>query len=158
VSENSDRFQTVVRPVLPLVDLFFANDFEAEKITGITLGRGQALDRNAVEAAARELIRLGVGEWVLIHFPEAICACSAAGEILWQPSVRMPESEIKGTAGAGDAFAAGVLLGVHEDWPMARCLELGVCAAAASLMHPACSESLRPLAECLALGRGFGYR
>ncbi len=158
VSENSDRFQTVVRPVLPLVDLFFANDFEAEKITGITLGRGQTLDRNAVEAAARQLIRLGVGEWVLIHFPEAICACSAAGEILWQPSVRMPESEIKGTAGAGDAFAAGVLLGVHEDWPMARCLELGVCAAAASLMHPACSESLRPLAECLALGRGFGYR
>jgi len=158
VSENSDRFQTVVTPVLSAVDLFFANDFEAEKLTGIPLGRGDELNRTAVERAARQLIQLGVREWAFIHFPEGACACSADGDIAWQPGVRMPAADIKGTAGAGDAFAAGVLLGLHEDWPIARSQELGICAAATSLLHPTCSASVRPVAGCLELGRTLGFR
>ena len=157
VSENSDRFHSVVRPVLPDVDLFFANDFEAEKLTGISLGRGPTLNRAAVERAARELIRLGVNERVFIHFPEGACACSAAGNVVWQAAVKVPASEIKGTAGAGDAFAAGVLLGIHENWPIPRSLELGVSAAATSLQHPTCSASIRSQSECLALAHSLGF-
>ena len=157
VSENSDRFHSVVKPVLPVVDFFFANDFEAEKLTGISLGRGATLNPAAIERSARELIRLGVGEWAFIHFPEGACACSAKGDIVWQPAVKLPSAEIKGTAGAGDAFAAGVLLGVHENWSIGRCLELGVCAAATSLQHPTCSASIRSQAECLALGQTLGF-
>lgn len=157
VSENSDRFHSVVKPVLPDVDLFFANDFEAEKLTGISLGRGTGLNPAAVEQAARELIRLGVNERVFIHFPEGACSCSAAGKIVWQAAVKMPATEIKGTAGAGDAFAAGVLLGLHENWPMVRCLELGVSAAATSLQHPTCSASIRSQSECLALANSLGF-
>lgn len=96
--------------------------------------------------------------WVLVHFPEGACACSAGGEIVWQPSVNVPADRIVGLAGAGDAFAAGVVLGLHEGWPMARSLELGVCAAAASLRHPTCSESVRPVEDCLALGEQHGFR
>ena len=158
VSDSSDRFRTIVTPILPCVDVLFANDYEAEKLTGRALRRGDALDRAAVESAARALVRLGVHEWVLVHFPEGACACSTRGEIVWQPSVRMPPDQIAGLAGAGDAFAAGVLLGLHEGWPMARGLRLGVCAAAASLRHPTCSESVRPVEDCLALGEQHGFR
>ncbi len=158
VSDSSDRFRTVVAPILPQVNVLFANDYEAEKLTGQGLRRGEALDCDAVEAAARSLVRLGVHEWVLVHFPEGACACSARGESVWQPSVNMPADQIAGLAGAGDAFAAGVLLGLHEGWPMARGLQLGVCAAAASLRHPTCSASVRPAAECLALGEQYGFR
>jgi sugar/nucleoside kinase (ribokinase family) len=80
-----------------------------------------------------------------------------SGDIVWQPSVKVPPVNIAGTAGAGDAFAAGVLYGIHENWPMARSLKLGVCAAAASLYHPTCSESVRPLEDCLALGDQLGF-
>jgi sugar/nucleoside kinase (ribokinase family) len=69
----------------------------------------------------------------------------------------MPATEIKGTAGAGDAFAAGALLGLHENWPMARCLELGVSAAATSLQDPTCSASIRSQSECLALANSLGF-
>jgi sugar/nucleoside kinase (ribokinase family) len=158
VSDPSDRFRTVVLPVLPHLDYFFANDFEAEKLTGLSLGRGATLDRHAVEQAAHALIAHGVREWAVIHFPEGACACSAAGEIVWQPGVRVPPAAIAGTAGAGDAFAAGVLLGLHEDWPMARALELGVCAAASSLRHPTTSDSVVPVADCLALGAQWGFQ
>jgi sugar/nucleoside kinase (ribokinase family) len=157
VSDNSDRFCTIVLPLLPYVDVLFANDYEAEKLTGLALRRGAALDRRAVEEAARKLVRHEVRAWALIHFPEGACACSPSGGIVWQPSVKVPAAEIAGLAGAGDAFAAGVLLGVHEGWPMARSLKLGVCTAAASLYHPTCSESVRPAETCLALGNQHGF-
>jgi len=96
--------------------------------------------------------------WVVLHFPEAVYACSAAGDGFWQPSLRVPSADIKGAAGAGDAFAAGVLYGLHESWPMPKSLELGVCAAAAALYHPTCSEGVRPIEACLELGRRLGFQ
>jgi sugar/nucleoside kinase (ribokinase family) len=158
VSARPQLFGRIVAPVLPEVDVLFANDYEAEQLTGLQLGRGPGLDRGAVLAAGRQLLALGVREWVLIHFPEGVAACSARGECHWQPAVRMPAAEIVGTAGAGDALAAGILLGLHEDWPLPRCLELGVCAAAASLRDGTCSQAIEPAEACLALGRRHGFR
>jgi sugar/nucleoside kinase (ribokinase family) len=157
VSEHGERFTSVVAALLPEMDLLFANDFEAEKITGVQLGRGGNLDTRAVEAAGRALLKRGVNEWVVIHFPEGVCACSAKGECVWQGSVKMPAAEIAGTAGAGDALASGVLFGWHEDWPMQQSLKLGVCAAAASLRHPTCSDAIESRDACLGLGERFGF-
>jgi sugar/nucleoside kinase (ribokinase family) len=157
VSAASDRFPATVAPVLPEVDVLFANDYEAEQITGLSLGRGASLRRGAVEAAGRALIAMGVRGWAVVHFPEGACACSAKGPVVWQPSVKVPPELILGSAGAGDALAAGVLFGVHEDWPMERALELGACAAAASLLHPTCSEGLLAHEDCLAFGRDRGF-
>lgn len=158
VSESSDRFASVVTPVLPQVDVFFANDFEAEKITGIALRKGERLDRTATETAARRLIQLGVRAWVVLHFPEGACACSAAGEIVWQGSLKLPRNAIRGAAGAGDAFAAGVLFGWHDARDFAWNLRLGVGAAAACLRDPTCSASVPRAAEIEALAREWGYR
>ncbi|MBI5690411.1 MAG: carbohydrate kinase family protein [Verrucomicrobia bacterium] len=157
VSARPERYPEIVAPALAETDVLFANDFEAEQLTGLQLGRGPELRRDLVAEAARALVARGVRAWALVHFPEGVCACSAAGELLWQPAVRVPASEIVGTAGAGDALAAGVLLGWHEGWPMARALELGVCAAAASLRDGTCSNSVEPVDVCLALGRKHGF-
>lgn len=159
VSDLSGRFGTVVAPVLPLVDLCFANDFEAEQLTGVALRRPDgSLDEARVAQAARALLDLGVQRWAIVHFPEGAFALGPGGDRVWQGSVCVPPAEIRGTAGAGDAFAAGVLFGVHESWPMAECLRLGVCAGAASLFAPTCSDSVRSKDECLALGRELGFR
>jgi sugar/nucleoside kinase (ribokinase family) len=158
VSAGRARFREVVIPLLPEIDILFMNDYEAEQVTGIQVGRGTKLDPDAVEAAARSLLRMGVGRWAVIHFPEGACAASSEGAVVWQASVRVPRGENRGAAGAGDAFAAGVLMGLHEGWPMGEGLNLGVCAAAASLRHPTCSEGILPLKKCLALGRKWGFR
>lgn len=157
VSEAGGRFQTIVMPMLPYVDILFANDFEAEKLTGLPLRRDNAIHAAAVGQAARRLLKAGVQSWVVIHFPEAAYACHASGQGIWQPSLRVPAADIAGAAGAGDALAAGILLGVHEDWPMAECLQLGVCAAAASLSHPSCSAGINSIDACLGLAQRLGY-
>lgn len=157
VSEDSQRFQTIVLPSLPYIDVLFANDFETEKLTGIALRKRDTIDATAVGRAARELLKAGVRSWVVIHFPEAVYACHASGTDLWQPSVRLAPSDVVGAAGAGDALAAGVLFGLHEDWEMAECLRLGVCAAAASLAHPSCSAGVGSVATCLDIPSRLGY-
>ncbi len=158
VSAAADRFTGTARPLLPLVDVLFVNDYEAEQLTGLALGRGEALDRAAVRTAARRLLDAGVQDCVCLHFPEGAYLVRREGGDHWQPSVRLPASAIAGTAGAGDAFASGVLYGLHEDWDLARAAELGVCAAAASLRHPTCSDAVVSADECLALGRTYGFR
>ena len=157
VSDQSGRFRAVAAPSLPHVDYFFANDFEAEKLTGVVLRKEQRLDPRAVRAAARALLEAGVREWVLIHFEEGAFAASREAEV-WQPSLRVPAGDIRGAAGAGDAFAAGVLYGLHEDWPIAESLRLAVSAAAASLYDPRCSSSLGPVEECRRLAEQLGFK
>lgn len=41
VSASGERFRETVAPVLPEVDLLFANDYEAEKLAGISVGEGR---------------------------------------------------------------------------------------------------------------------
>jgi sugar/nucleoside kinase (ribokinase family) len=158
VSAAAGHSRGTVAAVLPEVDVLFVNDFEAEQIARIPVGRGASLDRTAVEAAARALVYHGVRSWAVLHFPEGACACSGAGELVWQPAVRMPTGLVANTVGAGDALAAGVLFGLHEGWPMARSLELGACTAAASLMHPTCSGGVLSSGDCLAFGREQGFK
>lgn len=158
VSEDSQRFKVIVGPTLPLVDVLFINDFEAERLTGLALGRGAALKRSAVVEAGRKLIADGVKQWVVIHFPEGSYAHDAKGNGIWQPSLKLPKDWIAGAAGAGDAFAAGCLYGIHEEWPMAESLKLGVCCAAASLSHPSCTAGVRSLKDSLALADQFGFQ
>ena len=51
---------------------------------------------------------------------------------VFDPAVAgLTREDLIGAAGAGDAFAAGTIYGIHEDWPMNKSLELGVATAAA---------------------------
>ncbi len=156
VSDNSDRFLPVAKPALPHVDYFFANDFEASRLTSVPLLDEAGRDPAALRSAGERLLAAGVREWVFIHSPHGVFAASA-GECFWQPSLRVPPESIKGAAGAGDALAAGILLGLHEGWPMARCLRLGVSAAAASLYDATCSASVRSIEGCLLLAEELGF-
>ena len=158
VSEQSERFKTIIPLALQYVDILFVNEFEAGMLTDIEIcdEEGECSIVNAYQAADA-ILNAGVQRWVIIHFPKGAIALNKSGEKLFQPSVKMPVEKIKGSVGAGDAFAAGVLAGVHEDWTMAKCLLLGVNVAAASLMDASSSESIVPWQECLKIGEDFGY-
>lgn len=158
VSEASDRFNRIVPLVLPEVDYLFLNDYEATRTTGIEVRPNDVISRSAVERAGEALLRAGVRREVFIHTPEAVYARNRDGASQWQPSLTVPKDWIAGTAGAGDAFAAGVLFGLHEGWPTSRSLKLGVCSAAASLSRVDCSEGVLPAKKCLVLARKFGMR
>lgn len=159
VSEDSDRFNRIITPALKHVDYLIINEIEAGKTTGFKVRQPDGrLDTVALRHAAGALLQSGVRELVVIHFPEGGFARTRKGEDVWQPSLKLPDKFIAGTAGAGDAFCAGVLLGIHEGWELGRSLQTAVCVAAASLSDPTCTAGVKTLSACLSLGKKFGYR
>jgi len=157
VSEDSDRFAKIVSPALKHVDYCILNEIEAGKTTGFKVRAHGRLDTVALRHAAGALLQNGVRELVVIHFPEGAFARTRKGEDAWQSSLNLPPKFIAGTAGAGDAFCAGVLLGLHEGWELQRCLLTGVCVASASLSDPTCTAGVKSLNTSLALARKFGF-
>jgi sugar/nucleoside kinase (ribokinase family) len=159
VTEDSDRFGRIVSPALKHVDYCILNELEAGKIAGfkIRLPNDQ-LDTVALRHAAGAILQQGVKELVVIHFPEGGFARTRKGDDVWQSSLRLPDKYIAGTSGAGDAFCAGVLLGLHEGWELSRSLLTGVCFAAATLSDPTSTAGMKPLGACLALAKKFGCR
>jgi sugar/nucleoside kinase (ribokinase family) len=159
VSEDSDRFAKVVSPALKFCDYCILNEIEAGKTAGFKIRQedGQ-LDTVALRHAAGALLQLGVKEVVVIHFPEGAFARTRKGDDVWQSSVKLADKHIAGAAGAGDAFCAGTLLGLHEGWELDQCLQTAVCLAAASLSDPTCTGGVKGLSASLALGKKYGYR
>jgi len=158
VSEDSDRFARIVPPALKCADYCFLNEIEAGKTTGFKIREADGrLNTVSLRHAAGALLQAGVGELVVIHFAEGGFMRTRKGEDFWQPALNLPAQHIAGTAGAGDAFAAGVLMGLHEGWELQRCLLTGVCVAAASLSHPTCTGGVKSLSAALKLARRFGH-
>jgi sugar/nucleoside kinase (ribokinase family) len=159
VSEDSDRFARIVLPALRHADYCILNEIEAGKTTGFQIRAADGtLSTTSLRHAAGALLQAGVRELVVVHFPEGSFARTRRGEDFWQSSLNIPDRHIAGAVGAGDAFAAGVLLGLHEGWDLPKCLLTGVCVAAACLSHPTCTGGVKSLPASLKLARKFRPR
>jgi sugar/nucleoside kinase (ribokinase family) len=142
VSDERGRYREVVVPALEYIDYLCLNDYEAGRCAGLELRKPDGSpDQEAVRAAAAALWRDNL---VVIHMPEGAFAKSREGE-LWMPSKPVPR--VVSAVGAGDAFAAGLLYGLHEGWPIHQSLDLAHLAAGACLGHETTTGGLRPIAE-----------
>jgi sugar/nucleoside kinase (ribokinase family) len=157
VSAEAGRYAEIVVPALRHTDYCIINELEAQSITGRSSREaGGAPDWGAIESSARAIADLGVVRVVVIHLPEGAVALEVDKGCVWRvPSIPLPPGFIRGTAGAGDAFCAGMLLGLHEDWPMEKGLRAAHAAAAASLRHATCTEGICSLSEALELADGL---
>jgi len=155
VSSDHSSFREIVLSSLPAIDFLIINELEASRILSRKV---DAMHADELRKAAEDIILLGVRKAVVIHTTEGSVAVEKDGKSITQGSVKLPERYIKGANGAGDAFAAGFLYGLHENWNFSDRLQAGVCAAAACLSDPTPSNGLREMNECLELGRSYGFR
>ncbi|MFH1708683.1 MAG: carbohydrate kinase family protein [Planctomycetota bacterium] len=141
VTDLSGDFRTKVTAALRHTDYLVLNEIEAAETTGIPArDAGDEVKRDNIFAAAEKLMRLGDGTaCVVIHMPEGACGLEAGGTPFWVPSLRVPEKDIKGTAGAGDAFASGILYALHEGRPLEEAIRLAHGMAAKCLYSPTCT-------------------
>jgi sugar/nucleoside kinase (ribokinase family) len=119
-----DLLRTVVDPALltafedawPHVDYFLPNDDQAYALTGT----------GDVEAAARSMRARGVGT--------VIVTMGSAGSYLLSDVVaeRIPAftCRVVDTTGCGDAYSAGLIIGLHHGWAVDVAARLGTAAAA----------------------------
>lgn len=95
--ETAARVTEEVRALLPLVDLIFPNQAEAEHLTG----------NSDVKEAVKALLEYGI-ETVALKLGEQGCTVGSEGGIFSAPTFAV---EVQDTTGAGDSFDAGFLLG-----------------------------------------------
>ena len=130
VSTDRAEFRAAVEAALPFVDVLFLNEVEAARATGRVITG--AADMAGIEAAARQLQAGGAGQ-VVVHSPALGLWLASDGTLTVVRPDPVPPAQVVSPVGAGDAFAAGCLYGLHEGWGPERCLQLGHRAAAACL-------------------------
>ena len=101
----------------------------------------------ALRRRLRSFSNWGFTNWLRFIFRKARTLIPVR-EKVWHGSLALPKGYVKGAAGAGDAFCAGVLFGIHEEWPLEKCLLTGTCAATACMSDPTCTDGLRSLDDC----------
>ena len=154
-STEHPGFRQIALSALPFTDHLIVNELEASRVLDLTLA---ADDAASLTSAAQGLLEAGVRRTVTIHTEHGAVSVTRSAETCIQPSLHLPPGYSKGATGAGDAFAAGLLHGLHENLGLPESLRLAVCTAAASLADPTPSLGLRPVAECLSLADRFGFR
>lgn len=147
VSEAPEKFRRIIPPALPHTDILIINEIEASHCFGRELRRADgSLDWEGLVPAAECLLAGGVRQLAVIHFPEGALALERGGSPVYAPSCRMERADIVGSTGAGDAFAAGVLYGLHENLPLREALDLGSASSRFNLLSPTASGGAVSLA------------
>lgn len=145
VSEAGQRARQLVLPALRYADYCTVNEFELECVTGIPLrGEDGLLLEENILPALQALQAAGVRRWCTMHAPEGAWGLDETGTLIVVPSLRLPPEQVRSSVGAGDAFAAGVLLGILRDLPYQTALELGNVTAAMSLGGEGASDGIEP--------------
>lgn len=134
VSEDGGKYQEKMYPALPYTDYLTINETEAERTTGVQLrsAGGTLLEEN-MPAALQRLREAGVRKWITIHAPEGAFGLNENNRFVQAPSENFPPGYIRSSVGAGDAFAAGLLLSALHGEPLSTALEMANTVAGMSL-------------------------
>lgn len=158
VSEDDGRFGRIVPPALKYTDYCIINDFEAEKLSGIPLRKGNKLLAANLRNIAEAILGFGVRDLAVIHFPEGAYLLSRGGVELLQPSLDLPADYIVGSTGAGDSFCAGVLYGLYQGWSHDKTLRFAICAGGMNLSDLTTTGGLKCWQEVVRMEEKFSYR
>ena len=134
VSDSSGDFASKVIPSLRYTDNAIMNEIECCGVSGLAPRdeNGKLIVEN-IRKTMEQIMDYGVGERVIIHCPEAGFIYNKNGTFTVLPSVKHKPGYIKGTVGAGDAFCAGCLYGIYNDYDDKKILEFASCAATCNL-------------------------
>lgn len=158
VSDSTAEYAEKIVPVLPYCNYVIVNEIECCTIWGI-----DPYDKNGdiapenIRLAMEKTAQCGVQDKVVVH-------CKSCGfllnvttdEFICVPSLKIPKEEIRGNVGAGDAYCAGCLYGIYNDFSDLKILEFASAAAAANLFAENSVDGMLPKDEIFKLPAKYG--
>ncbi len=150
VSESSNRFSKIVPPSLKYTDYLIINEIEAGNTTGLKIRMPDGtLNVENLKKSFEILAANGNSELICIHFPEGAYAAMKDRGPIFIPSHELPEGFTRGTVGAGDAYCAGMLYGMHEKWDLERSMRFAGAMGAICLSDPTTSGGMKNIDETI---------
>lgn len=132
-----------VIPALAYTDYFLPNDDEAHLLTGIS----QPLEQ------ARALSRFNAQGTVVITLGSRGSLALRGERIIETPPFPMRSVD---ESGAGDAFAAGLIVGLLEGWPLDANLQFAAAVGASCTRALGCSDGVFRFDEAVAFVKAHG--
>ena len=133
VSIHHPEFSRIVEGAAPFVDFLISNEIEAAQATGTRVDEKTLTSVEALTQMAHGMLDLGVRKAVIIHCVERVVWMDANRDVFVIEVELVRPEEIASNLGAGDAFCAGLLYGIHESRGPERAIQLGNAVAQASL-------------------------
>lgn len=157
VSDSSGNYGKKVIPVLKYCDYVIINEIECCGIWELDpRAQNGKINVDNVRLAMQKCIDAGVRDKVVVHCKECSFALDVKGRFTTVPSLKVPKEDIKGTVGAGDAFCAGCLYAIYNNYSDTQMLEFASAAAACNLLEANAVDGMKPRNEILMLAEKYG--
>jgi sugar/nucleoside kinase (ribokinase family) len=136
VWDDTGRWMDILAPCLPYVDYFVPSLLEARVLTGL----------NDPSEVARALLSRGPGTVGLKMGMDGCLVISGEGQIIRLPAFQVDAVD---ATGAGDAFAAGFIAGVWEEWSLEQTARFANAVGALSVTGLGAAGGILSLPETL---------
>ena len=159
VSDSTADYKAKILPALKYCNYAIMNEIESSMLFDIDpYYEDGSLNIENMRTIMVRMAECGIKDKVIIHCKKAgFCYDVKSGEFTVQPSVNIPKSAIKGSVGAGDAFCAGSLYGIYNNYDDKRILEFAAAAAACNLFAENSVDGMRPKSEIEKLIEEYGW-
>ena len=145
VSSQSDKFADKIIPALKYCDYAIMNEIESCNVTGLSPRSDDgSLNIDNIKSTMETLMSHGIREKLIVHCSEAGFMLDSKGNFTVSGSLCLPDGYIKGSVGAGDAYAAGCLYGLYQGYDGEELLEFASGTAAMSLSQPDSISGMKP--------------
>ncbi|MBE6644285.1 MAG: helix-turn-helix domain-containing protein [Ruminococcaceae bacterium] len=157
VSDNAGNYGKKVIPALKYCNYVIINETECCGIWGLDAYDGSGkLNVENIQLAMQKCLDGGVRDLVVVHCKERAFSLNTKGHFNSVSSLKMPKEQVKGSVGAGDAFCAGCLYALYNDYTDVQMLEFASAAAACSLLEANSIDGMKPRNEILMLAEKYG--
>ena len=160
VSDNSADFGKKIIPVLKYCNYAIMNEIECCNVWKLEAYKpdGRIYKEN-IKLAMKKMAEAGVRDKVIVHSKKMSFVLDAvSGAFTEVCSLKIPESEIKGSVGAGDAFCAGCLYGIYNVFSDQKILEFASAAAACSLSAVNSIDGMKSAEEVMQMLKTYERR
>lgn len=160
VSDSTADYKAKIIPALKYSNYVILNEVESSMLSDLPPYNSDGeLNIDNIKRTMEFMAEQGVKNKIIVHCKKAgLCLNVPTGEFTVVPSLNIPKNEIKGSVGAGDAFCAGCLYGIYNNYYDKRILEFAASAAACNLFAENSVDGMKNKSEIEKLSEKYGWQ
>ena len=142
VSNNHPKYKNIIESSLPFTDYLLLNEIEAEILFDKKIyDFNKKLNQKILTELISKVFKKGIIRGVVIHSPTESLYFDRSKKIYTKSKV-LPKSRVINSVGAGDAFCAAFIFGIHENWDIKKILKKAHAAGTSMMKVNASSGNL----------------
>ena len=159
VSDSTADYKAKILPALKYCNYIILNEVESSMLSDLEpYNPDGGINIENIKKTMEFMAQQGVKDKVIVHCKKAgFCYDVATGNFTVTPSLNIPKSEIKGSVGAGDAFCAGSLYGIYNNFDDKHILEFAASAAGCNLFSENSVDGMLSKNEIEKLAEKYGW-